>query len=49
MKEDLDKLVTLVSFGMDPDGIEDTWAWNHFEEAKRLQSFFDEFIHAIKL
>jgi hypothetical protein len=47
-KEEIEKMCTLVSFGMTHKNIEKTWAWNNFEEAKKINQFFDEFINQVK-
>ena len=42
---DTEKLVQLVSWGMNPKDIKETWAWSNFEQAKALQAMFDAFIN----
>ncbi len=49
MTEGQEKLMTLVSYGMNPEGIEKTWAWSNFEEAKKLNAFFDNFINVVRM
>lgn len=48
MITNLDKTITLVSWGMNPEGLENTWAWNNFEQAKALNGFFDSFLSTAK-
>jgi hypothetical protein len=45
---EIEKMITLVSWGMSPENIENTWAWNNFEDAKKMNSFFDSFIGTVK-
>lgn len=35
-EKNMEKLVTLISWGLPAQDIENTWAWNNFEEAKKL-------------
>ncbi len=46
--EDKQKLMTLVSWGMNPKGIKKTWAWNNFEEANKINKLFDKFINKVR-
>ena len=43
MNEDITKKIELLSMGMNPKGIEKTWAWNNIEEARKLNNLFMEF------
>lgn len=48
MNNELEKFTTLVSWGLEPETVKETWAWENFEEAKAWHQFFEKQINRVR-